>query len=129
MLSNTRWAEIDLRKLCDYSMNPEHPRNGGKWRAWRELGWEVFDRDRRMEDSWDVHDKILDLLPEARVEKQWQTPWGEQCTAWSGLIGPNGRHATLVTGWMENVEKRSPQLVTAFLKVHREQHGDGHEGP
>jgi hypothetical protein len=124
VLSNIHWAEIDRRKLFDYSMNPDHPDNRGKWRGWHELGWDVSTRERRIEQSFDIRNKVHDLLPESRIELQRTTLWGVDYRVWSGLIGPNDRHATLITGWREQFGQRSPRLVTIFLKVHREQTGD-----
>ena len=34
-------AELDGRKLSDYSLNPEHPGNNGKADGWRALGYDV----------------------------------------------------------------------------------------
>jgi hypothetical protein len=124
VLTNVRWAEIDRRKLFDYSMNREHPQNRDKWQGWHELGWDVSTRERRIEQSFDIRNKVHDLLPESRIELQRTTLWGVDYRVWSGLIGPNDRHATLITGWREQFGQRSPRLVTIFLKVHREQTGD-----
>ena len=41
VLPNIELAELDERKLSDYSMNPEHPGNNGKAEGWRALGYDV----------------------------------------------------------------------------------------
>jgi hypothetical protein len=45
VLPNIKVAELDGRKLSDYSLNPEHPGNNGKADGWRALGYDVDDVD------------------------------------------------------------------------------------
>src|SRR6185437_16280704 len=41
VLPNIRLAEVDVRKLSDYSLDPGHPGNNGKADGWRALGYDV----------------------------------------------------------------------------------------
>jgi hypothetical protein len=41
VLPNIKLAELDDRKLSEYSLNPGHPGNNGKADGWRALGYDV----------------------------------------------------------------------------------------
>jgi hypothetical protein len=40
VLPNIQSAELDGRKLSEYSLNPDHPRNNGKADGWQALGYD-----------------------------------------------------------------------------------------
>jgi hypothetical protein len=51
-------AEIDRRKFGEYSMNPDHPSNGGKAGGWRALGYHVDDPSARQTAATELRDLI-----------------------------------------------------------------------
>jgi hypothetical protein len=70
-------ADMDPRKLAEYSMNPDHPQNNGKARAWAAVGYDVTSPDRRQEDAQELRELICrHLLPDGRVTATKETTDG-----------------------------------------------------
>jgi len=63
-----------------------------------------------------------ELLARGKVAETRDTVYGPSHRVLSGLTGPNGRHATLVTCWL--IEERAglsvPRLTTAWVQPHRD---------
>jgi hypothetical protein len=69
-IPNIHAAQADQRKFSDYSMDPQHPANGGKAKGWRELGYQVEDLDVRREAAVGLCDLLTHhLLGTARSRK------------------------------------------------------------
>jgi hypothetical protein len=126
-IPNIAAAEIDRRKFQDYSMNPQHPANGGKAEGWRALGFRVDDPNARREAAIDLYDLIgSHLLWNGKVDEIRETAHGRHYKVLNGFIGPNERHATLVTCWRvaDLGERGHPQLVTTWVQPHRDKERD-----
>jgi hypothetical protein len=121
-MRNVDRAQVDPRKLADYSMNPDHPQNNGKARAWATVGYDVTNMAQRREDGAQLGQLISrDLLPDGRVALVRSTPDGDHYRVVNGFTGPNGRPGTLVTCWrLPPGELAEPRLLTAWLAVHPE---------
>lgn len=122
MILNISRADMDPRKLAEYSMNPGHPQNNGKARAWEAVGYDVTTPDRRRKDAQELRELICrHLLPDGKVAAAKETADGADYRVVNGFIGPNGRHATLVTCWRVGPgEDARPRLLTTWLAVHRD---------
>ena len=97
VLPNIQMAELDGRKLSDYSLNPEHPGNNGKADGWRALGYDVDNPEGRRAAARELRGLICDeLLARGNVAKSRDTAYGPSHRVVSDLAGPNGRHANLV---------------------------------
>lgn len=123
ILPNLHRVELDRRKLTEYSLNPDHPDNGGKAEGWRALGYDVDNPRARREAAEDLRDMIRDeLLARGKVAQTRDTPFGATHRILNGFIGPNGKHATLVTCWLveEQGDRRFPKLTTAWVEPHRD---------
>jgi hypothetical protein len=122
VIRNVDRAQVDPRKLADYSMNPGHPHNNGKAGAWSAVGFDVSSSAQRQEDGAQLGQLISrHLLPDGRVAATRQTPDGTHYRVVNGFIGPNGRHGTLVTCWRQpSGDFAAPRLLTAWLAVHPE---------
>jgi len=123
VLPNIRLAELDGRKLSDYSLNPGHPGNNGKAEGWRALGYDVDDPQGRRDAARELRGLICEqLLERGKVAETRDTAYGPSHRVLSGLTGPNGRNATLVTCWL--IEDRAgagiPRLTTAWVQPHRD---------
>jgi hypothetical protein len=115
-------AELDGRKLSDYSLNPEHPGNNGKADGWRALGYDVDNPEGRRDAARELRGLICDeLLARGKVAESRDTAYGPSHRVVSDLTGPNGRHANLVTCWLiEDYAGLSvPRLTTAWVQPHR----------
>ncbi len=122
VLPNIQMAELDGRKLSDYSLNPEHPGNNGKADGWRALGYDVDNPEGRRDATRELSGLICDeLLARGKVAVSRDTTYGPSHRVVSDLTGPNGRHAHLVTCWL--IEDRAglsvPRLTTAWVQPHR----------
>jgi hypothetical protein len=121
VLPNLDKAEIDERKLSEYSLNPGHPDNRGKAGGWRALGYDVDSPQGRRDATQELRGLVLsELLACGKVVKTRDTPYGPSHTVLNGITGPNGRAGTLVTCW--RVEDRAgaevPRLVSTWVKPH-----------
>jgi hypothetical protein len=116
-------AEIDERKFSEYSMNPGHPDNRGKADGWRALGYDVDNQRARQEAARELRDLTLEeLLANGKVAEVRDDSYGLRPRVISGIIGPNGKNATMVTCWL--IEDRSggaiPRLITTWVQPHRD---------
>ena len=123
VLPNIQLAELDDRKLSEYSLNPGHPGNNGKAGGWRALGYDVDTPEGRRDAARELRGLICDeLLARGKIAETRDTVYGPTHRVLSDLTGPNGRHATLVTCWL--IENRSsvsvPRLTTAWVQPHRD---------
>ena len=123
VLPNIQLAELDARKLSDYSLKPGHPGNNGKADGWRALGYDLDNTEGRRDAARELRGLICDeLLARGKVAETRDTPYGLSHRVLSGLTGPNGRYATLVTCWL--IEERAglsvPRLTTAWVQPHRD---------
>jgi hypothetical protein len=123
VVPNIHRAELDDRKLSDYSLDPGHPGNNGKADGWRALGYDVDNPEGRRDAARELRGLICDeLLARGKVVQTRDTAYGPSHRVLSDLTGPNGREATLVTCWL--IEDRAglsvPKLTTAWVQPHRD---------
>ena len=122
VLPNIQMAELDSRKLSDYSLNPGHPGNNGKAEGWRALGYDVDTPEGRRDAAQELSGLICDeLLAPGKVTESRDTAYGPSHRVVSDLTGPNGMQANLVTCWL--IEDRGgldvPRLTTTWVQPHR----------
>ena len=127
VLPNLDKAEIDERKFSEYSMNPSHPDNQGKAGGWRALGYDVDNPQARQKAARELRDLTLEeLLATGKVAEVRDDSYGLRPRVISGIMGPNGKHATMVTCWL--IEDRSgtviPRLVTTWVQPHRDKEAE-----
>jgi hypothetical protein len=123
VLPNLEKAEIDERKFSEYSMNPGHPDNKGKADGWRALGYDVDSPQARREAARELRELTLEeSLANGKIAEVRDDSYGARPRVISGIIGPNGKNATLVTCWL--IEDRSgtaiPRLITTWVQPHRD---------
>jgi hypothetical protein len=95
VLPNIQLAELDSRKLSEYSLNPGHPGNNGKADGWRALGYDVDNPEGRRDAARELRGLICEeLLARGKVAETRDTTYGPSHRVLSSLTGPNGRHAT-----------------------------------
>jgi filamentous hemagglutinin len=123
ILPNLHSVEVDRRKFSEYSLNPDHPNNNGKAEGWRALGYDVDSPQARSDVAQDLHEVIRgELLACGKVVETRDTKYGPTYRVLSPFIGPNGRHATLVTCWIveSQPDNSHPKLTTAWVQPHRD---------
>jgi len=112
-------AAIDDAKFLKYSMDPGNSRNGGKWKAWSQLGYDVDDLTNRTAAADDVIRQIRDQLESLPARAGKQTDFGRRFEVNVPVTGPNGRKGTLFTVWQFDEGSTTPRMITNLLKVHQ----------
>jgi hypothetical protein len=62
------------------------------------------------------------LLANGKVEKTRDTRHGPSHTVLSGFIGPNDKHATLITCWLveDKGDRSFPKMTTTWVQPHKD---------
>lgn len=103
-------AEIDLRKLRDYCLNPDHPVGKHKARVFRKrLGI-------TKKDSEILRQKILQALEESEATEGGTDSYGSRYRC-DFEIAMNNYRETIVTIWIIRRDENYPSLVTCYLKT------------
>ncbi|MBW4514946.1 MAG: hypothetical protein KME11_06945 [Timaviella obliquedivisa GSE-PSE-MK23-08B] len=112
-------AEIDPAKFDQYSMNPDNPRNLGKWQAFEEIGYDVKDLENRQAAAQQIIDQLRRNLPSASAIAGKPTLHGCRFEVKTFIRSPIGKMGTLVTIWQVDLDRTIPRLITNWLEVHR----------
>ena len=102
-------AIVDIGKLRDYCLNPNHPEGRHKARVFRAslgIGQEYAD--------W-LAAKILQCLPEAVLAGFESTPYGERYDV-DMSISNGAKEVVVRTGWIVRKSEGIPRLVTCFVR-------------
>jgi hypothetical protein len=111
--------EIDARKFIEYSMNPDHPDNQGKWMAFAKLGYDVESLEGRNIAARDVIAQLRQSFDSAPSIPGKNTTWGSRFQLRIRIRGLNGQEGTLVTNWQIDRGTDIPRMVTNWLEVDR----------
>jgi hypothetical protein len=112
-------ARVDARKFSEYSMDPEHPQNEGKWEAFNQLGYDIGTSDGRSHAAEQVTEQVQSQLSDSQAMVDRQTKYGPRWRVETEITGPNGRHATVVTVWQYDQGGDTPRLISNWAKVHK----------
>jgi hypothetical protein len=116
-LPNADTAQINPAKFEKYSMDPTHPKNGGKWRAWEELGYDVHSVAGRQQATQDVLQQIQPQVGTTAASPAKVTPFGECYKMDLKIQGPNGKSAMLETTWQIDNGTTAAKLTTNWAKI------------
>jgi hypothetical protein len=111
--------EIDPRKFVEYSMNPDHPDNRGKWMAFATLGYNVESSQCRNIAAQDVIDQLRQGFANEPTIPGEACDLGLRFKVRVRIKGPNRKEGTLVTSWQIDNGKDIPRLITNWLEVDR----------
>lgn len=105
-IPNFSEAKIDLRKLTDYALNPKHPVGGNKAKVFESaLGYNQSNASELMK-------QIQDKLPNTPATLGKADQYGQRYTVDMLIIGPNGKTATVRTGWIIKSGSNTPEMTT-----------------
>ena len=107
-LPNAASAELDIRKLSDYCLNPVHPRGRHKARVFRQALAVTHD-----DAAW-LRGAILAALPDAEADELERDEYGARWRADVRLSRQN-RQAVVRTVWMFRDGERFPRFVTCWV--------------
>ena len=111
--------EIDPRKFTEYSLNPNHPDNKGKWQAFAQLGYDVETPKGRNQAAENLIQQLRQGLINVPSIPGEPTVHGLRFKVRIRITGLNGQEGTLVTSWQIDVGKDIPRLITNWLEVDR----------
>lgn len=116
-------AVIDDRKFRSYAMDPNNTNNGGKHKAWEQLGYDVGDEQVRDELSAQIAQLVQGQVSTAEVAKTWEAENGQKYRIHFEVEGPE-KKGTLKTIWLQAPGSDAPRLITNWLEVHKERDDD-----
>jgi hypothetical protein len=101
-------AVVDLVKLTDYCLNPDHPR--GKHKARVFLAACGF----TSENAESMRDQLLDAAAHSEARPVPPSVHGQRYVLECVLVGPAGQ-ALVRTAWIIRVHKDFPRFVSAYV--------------
>ena len=110
-LPNSHRAVVDIEKLRNYSLNPDHPEGKHKARAFREkLGFERKDAEL-------LRQSILEAILKGDAMEQKPTEYGRRFVMDFEIqrgVGVIGYRAVVRTAWIIRSDEDFPRLTTCF---------------
>ena len=100
-------AIVDVSKVRDYLLSPEHPVGRFKARVFGAAGYHKEDWTRLQRD-------LLALAATIDVERTAFDGHGERFVGPGSLLGPNGRLLPVTTIWIIRSGEAAPRFVTAY---------------
>ena len=102
-------AVIPDAKLTGYALNMDHPKGRDKAVAFRDaLGYTV-------DNAADLKTALLDGLQRWKATARAPTKYGQPFEVKMLLTGPNGKTATVKTGWQIDAGSDTPRLTSAYV--------------
>jgi hypothetical protein len=107
-IGNADQAVVDLRKLRDYCLSPEHPRGRHKARLFKSvLGWAV-------DDAAAVRQRLLDAVRSHDATSLGSDDYGQRYALDFNVEGVEGP-ATVRSLWIVRAGEGFPRLTTCYL--------------
>lgn len=108
-LPNAETAVVDMAKLKDYSLNPDHESGGHKARVFRAaLGLTINDAE------W-LRSQVLTIAREGEATEGEFSPFGRKYVIDAELTH-NEQRAIVRIAWMIENGKDFPRLVSCYVK-------------
>jgi hypothetical protein len=107
-LPGAEWAFIDIRKLRDYCLNPEHPRGRHKARIFAaSLGLTMKDAER-------LRDAILSAALVGEAQLSEEDEYGQRYTS-DFIMDELAGQATVRTLWIVRRDEEFPRLTSCYV--------------
>lgn len=107
-LPNSERAILDIRKIEDYCLNPEHPRGRHKARLFRELLGAA-----RSDGRW-LRDALLDGLQDNEAVAVATDAFGSRWRV-DVPVSRHGRSVVVRTVWIVRTAENAPRFVTCWV--------------
>ena len=108
-IPNVKNAIINPKKLTEYALNPNHPVGGNKAKVFESvLGYNQSNAD-------DLMQQIYAQLPNSEAVLGKLDEYGQRYTVDMLITGPNGKTATVRTGWIIKEGSDIPELTTLWV--------------
>ena len=107
LLPHAERAEVDIRKLRDYCLNPEHWEGKHKARLFAAaLGITI-------DDAPDLRAVLLEMVLTNETQLGLRDEYGQRYTV-DFLLEWRGRRAMIRSGWIIEHESDTPRLTTCY---------------
>jgi hypothetical protein len=107
-LPNAERAVVELAKLRDYCINPDHPTGKHKARVFKSaLGF-------RTEDAEKLREALLEAVRYVAANPGELDEYGQRYTIDVILLGPEGP-ATVRSSWIVRAGEDFPRLITCYV--------------
>jgi hypothetical protein len=111
-LANGDQAVIEIEKLTDYCLNPDHEHGSDKARVFASaLGLTQADVD------W-LRDRLLEAARDGEAMPGRIDVWGERFTI-DFTVNKDNRTATIRSGWIIRAGETVPRLTTCYILKER----------
>jgi hypothetical protein len=107
LLPNAEIAELDIRKLIDYCLNPDHPEGKHKARLFSAALSLTAD------DAGGLRDALLQAVRTVNASVGLLDEYGQRYTV-DFEYGLRGRTATIRSGWIIEHGSEVPRLTTCY---------------
>lgn len=107
-LPNADRAVVEIEKLVDYCLSPEHPRGKHKARVFRATCGLT------PEHADDMRQQLLEIAIQNDAAESPQSAYGRRYVVKCMLIGPTG-NAAVVTAWIVRDGEDFPRFVSAYV--------------
>jgi hypothetical protein len=109
LLPNGKRAIVDIRKLRDYCLNPDHPRGSRKSRVFRSaLGMTKV-------DATGLRRRLLQVAASEQAQMGDRDSYGQRYTI-DFQLQKGTRRATVRSGWIILRNETAPRLTTCFVR-------------
>lgn len=107
-LPNAEEAIVDLRKLRDYCLSPEHERGKHKARVFHSvLGFS-------QENAQQLREALLEAVLHEDARQTRADQYGVRYVVDFEMSGPSGR-ATVRSGWIVRSDEEFPRLTSCYV--------------
>jgi len=106
-IPNVEWAFVDIRKLRDYCLNPEHDEGKHKARLFAAaLGMTA-------KDAEDLRDALLQMVRTHDAKLGRRDEFGQRYSA-DFMFEWRGKRAMIRSGWIIEHDSDTPRLTTCY---------------
>ncbi len=111
-IPNAERAIVDIRKLRDYCLNPQH--NKGKHKA--RLFTSILGMNTN--DAEDLRNVLLEVVKKQDAQLAEKNAYGQRYTL-DFTLNWNDKQATIRSAWIIETDSDIPKLTTVFPLIHK----------
>lgn len=112
-IPNAEHAIVDIRKLRDYSLNPQHNKGKNKARLFASL------LGMNSNDAEELRNALLEAVRKQDAQLAEKDAYGQRYTLDFTLTWQD-KQATIRSGWIVETDSDIPKLTTAFPLIHKD---------
>jgi hypothetical protein len=106
---NAEQAQVDMRKLVDYALNSEHPEGSDKALVFASALGITTNHAELLRDA------LLKAIQAEDAIIGEKNEFGQRYRIDFEMTGPNGKTATVRSGWIVRFDEDFPRLATVYV--------------